>query len=129
MEVRDLNRKKNVFQSFFTFTSTNLIQGLRGLRRPRFYEENLSQEEGSSSLAARVKFSEPLYDKKIEPFALNLFPRQQRSRMLRLGSFSNDDGDGNEDVKKATGLLRKTTTLHVHHAFCTFLYRPCTTTT
>ena len=36
-----------------------------------------------------------------------------------LGSFSNDDGDGNEDVKEAIGLLRKTTTLHVHH---TFLY-------
>ena len=34
-----------------------------------------------------------------------------------VGSFSNDDGDGNEDVKKAIGLLRKTTTLHVHHAF------------
>ena len=33
------------------------------------------------------------------------------------GSFSNDEGDGNEDVKKAIGLLRKTTTLHVHHAF------------
>ena len=33
------------------------------------------------------------------------------------GSFSNDDGDGNEDVKKAIDLLRKTTTLHVHHAF------------
>ena len=28
-----------------------------------------------------------------------------------------DDGDGNQDVKKAIGLLRKTTTLHVHHAF------------
>ena len=35
----------------------------------------------------------------------------------KLGSFSNDDGDGNEDVKKAIGLLRKTTSLHVHHAF------------
>ena len=34
-----------------------------------------------------------------------------------LGSFSNDDGDGNQDVKKATGLLRETTTLHVYHAF------------
>ena len=46
-----------------------------------------------------------------------------RSRCCRvvesLGSFSNDDGDGNEDVRKAIGLLRKTTTLHVHH---TFLY-------
>ena len=27
------------------------------------------------------------------------------------------DGDGKEDVKKAIGLLRKTTTLHVRHAF------------
>ena len=35
------------------------------------------------------------------------------------GSFSNDDGDGdgNQDVKKAIALLRKTTTLHVHHPF------------
>ena len=33
-----------------------------------------------------------------------------------LGSFSNDDSDGNQDVKEALGLLRKTTTLHVHHA-------------
>ena len=41
------------------------------------------------------------------------------SRFLSIvvGSFSNDDGDGNQDVKKAIGLLRKTTTLHVHHAF------------
>ena len=36
---------------------------------------------------------------------------------MRIGSFSNDDGDGNQDVKKAIGLLRKTPTLHVHHAF------------
>ena len=34
-----------------------------------------------------------------------------------IGSFSNDDSDGNQDVKKAIALLRKTTTLHVHHAF------------
>ena len=31
----------------------------------------------------------------------------------QLGSFSNDDGDGNEDVKKAIGSLRKTTTQFV----------------
>ena len=36
---------------------------------------------------------------------------------MSLGSFSNDDGDGNQDVKKAIGLLHKTTTLHVYHAF------------
>ena len=34
-----------------------------------------------------------------------------------LGSLSNDDGDGKEDVKKATGLLNETSSLHVHHAF------------
>ena len=37
--------------------------------------------------------------------------------VVALGSFSNDDGDGNKDVKKAIGLSRKTTTLHVHHDF------------
>ena len=37
--------------------------------------------------------------------------------MVLVGSFSNDDGDGNKDVKKAIGLLIKATTLHVHHAF------------
>ena len=35
--------------------------------------------------------------------------------MQSLGNFSNDDGDGNENVKKAIGLLSKTTNLH--HAF------------
>ena len=40
-----------------------------------------------------------------------------RGGRMTIGSFSNDDGDGNEDVKKAIGLLRKTTTLHEHHAF------------
>ena len=36
---------------------------------------------------------------------------------LLSGSVSNDDGDGNENGKKAIGLLNKTTTLHVHHPF------------
>ena len=40
-----------------------------------------------------------------------------RDESLRLGSFSNDDGDGKEDIQKVIGLLRKTTTLHVRHAF------------
>ena len=34
-----------------------------------------------------------------------------------VGSFRNDDGDGSENVKKEIGLISKTTTLHVHHAF------------
>ena len=31
---------------------------------------------------------------------------------MSVGSFTNDDGDGNENVKKAIGLLSKTTSLH-----------------
>ena len=34
-----------------------------------------------------------------------------------LGALRSDVGDGNEDVKKEIGLITKTTTLHVHHAF------------
>ena len=33
------------------------------------------------------------------------------------GSFSNDDCKDNENVRKTIGLLRKTTSLHVQHAF------------
>ena len=45
--------------------------------------------------------------------------------LISQGSFSNDDSDGNEaDVKKAKQQVC-TCTMH----FCTFLYRPCTTTT
>ena len=48
--------------------------------------------------------------------------------MKIIGSLSNDDGDGNENGKKAIGLISKTTTLLVQQAFfCTFLCRPCTT--
>ena len=41
----------------------------------------------------------------------------QVAARVSIGSFSNDDGDGKQDAKKAMGLLRRTTTLHVHHAF------------
>ena len=34
-----------------------------------------------------------------------------------IGSFINVDADGSEDIKKAIGLISKTTTLDVHHAF------------
>ena len=36
---------------------------------------------------------------------------------IRLGSLRNDDDDGNENGKKPIGLISKTTTLYVHHAF------------
>ena len=44
-------------------------------------------------------------------------PSLPRKGPFELGSFSNEDGDGNQDVKKAIGLISKTTTLHVNHAF------------
>ena len=34
-----------------------------------------------------------------------------------IGSLRDDNGDSNENGKKAIGLFSKTTTLHVHHAF------------
>ena len=43
-----------------------------------------------------------------------------------LGTLRNDYGDGNKNGKKAIGLMSKTTTITL---FCTFLCRPCTTTT
>ena len=46
-----------------------------------------------------------------------------------IGSFSNDDSDGNKKVKKATVLIIITTVLHVQHPFCKFLCRHYTVTT
>ena len=40
-----------------------------------------------------------------------------------IGSLSNDVGDGNEDGKKYSVLMSKTTTLHVQHA-CLYLSLP-----
>ena len=37
--------------------------------------------------------------------------------MMIIGTLRNCDGDGKENVNKAMGLMSKTTTLHVHHAF------------
>ena len=34
-----------------------------------------------------------------------------------IRTLRSDDGDGNDEVKKAIGLITKTTILHVHHAF------------
>ena len=49
-------------------------------------------------------------------FGTSTHARKLSVREMSVGSFSNDDGDSNENVKKATGLLSKTTSLHVHHA-------------
>ena len=34
-----------------------------------------------------------------------------------IGTLRSNDADGNENVKKTIGLISKTTTSHVHHAF------------
>ena len=44
-------------------------------------------------------------------------PVSLSSAEASLGSFSNDDADGNENVKTTIGLFSKTTTLDVDHAF------------
>ena len=47
-----------------------------------------------------------------------------------IGTLRFNDADGNKNVKKTEGLISKTTTLLVHHAFfADFFARFCTTTT
>ena len=48
--------------------------------------------------------------------------------LQNLKIVDNGGGDGNESGKTRTE-ISKTTSLHVHHAFCTFLCRRCTTAT
>ena len=45
------------------------------------------------------------------------------------GSFSNDDGDVNKNIKKTIGLMSKTIICMCITLFCTFLCRHFTTTT
>ena len=69
-------------------------------------------------LRKEIKFS--LWQDSVLPW------KRTRTRWA-LATLRNYDGDGKENVKKALGLMSKTTTLHVHHAFfLRFLY---TTTT
>ena len=64
------------------------------------------------------------------PVSPGLTPGKDQGRdMNSLGTLRNYDGDGNGNVKKVIGLVSKTTTLYVLHAFCTFLSRPCITRT
>ena len=50
-------------------------------------------------------------------FATSTHARKLSVREMSVGRFSNGEGHGNENVKKAIGLLSKTTSSHVHHAF------------
>ena len=50
--------------------------------------------------------------------------------MTTKGSLSNDDGDGNDDGKKAIGLdLQNNNFARAARIFCTFLSFHCTTAT
>ena len=56
------------------------------------------------------------------------------SVLYLLGTSRSNDVDGNENVKKKNktikiGLIRKTTTLHVHHTVLYISFPFCTTTT
>ena len=66
--------------------------------------------------------------REIESFSLYFAPSPVSERLEHaktVGSLSNDDGD--ENVKRAIGLISKTAALHVQQTFCTFLCLPCTT--
>ena len=59
----------------------------------------------------KINFLNKIYARRESPFHNKI---QWNSE---IGSFSNDDGDGNKNVVKAKGLMSKTTTLHVHYTF------------
>ena len=69
----------------------------------------------------------------IEPKACTHSPSGFQSGEYQLiGNLSNDDGDVNENVKKALNmfrLLKQQLCRCIVTLFCTFRYRNCTTTT
>ena len=88
----------------------------------------------------RGKIRRVLHTTRTVPFtiynytSMSYLRREQLVSMVRvlfllLGTLRNYDGDCKENVKKTIGWMSKTTTLHVHHSFCTFLCCACTTTT
>ena len=59
-----------------------------------------------------------------KPFGLAGVVRESGSVSTKIGSLSNYDDDHNDDFKKTIGLMIKSTAVHVHHGFTTFLWRP-----
>ena len=53
----------------------------------------------------------------IKPIVFYFFALSLLSSLWLIGTLRSNDADGNENVKKTEGLMSKTTTLHVHHAF------------
>ena len=83
---------------------------MRLLRKPKILLENVDNKSLSAVRSGRKSC--------LVNMTVVLSWWRSRVRIIgTLRSFSNDDGDGNENVKKAIGLLSKTTNLHVHLAF------------
>ena len=61
----------------------------------------------------------------IAPCTVRVYPKVYLYLTSSSGTLRSDDGN----ATKALGLVSKTTILHLHHAFCTFLCRHCTTAT
>ena len=61
----------------------------------------------------------------IAPCTVRVYPKVYLYLTSSSGTLQSDDGN----ATKALGVISKTTILHLHHAFCTFLCRHCTTAT
>ena len=55
--------------------------------------------------------------KEMETLLAGYCPVILRLSLRLVGTLRSDDGHGNENVKKAIGLITKTTIFHLHHAF------------
>ena len=92
-----------------TYESTNQYLPCPELKRKGGLGKNTEQKCQASNKAIEKNFAKNCKQ-------ATVYSSNDVLLLKALGSFA-DDGDGNQDVKKAIGLLRKTTNLHVHHAF------------
>ena len=87
-----------LWYSLLEFNSLNKCQHLMNWTR---WNKRDKVWSSATSLLIKVAFSLPF--------------RRRRCYLIR--TLRNYDDDGNRNVQKAIGLMSKTTTLHVHHAF------------
>ena len=92
-----------------TYGSTNQYLPCPELKRKGGLGKNTEQKCQASNKAIAKNFAKNCKQ-------ATVYSSNDVLLLKALGSFG-DDGDGNQDVKKAIGLLPKTTNLHVHHAF------------
>ena len=104
----------------FSLSSPSKVPSKTEKRERRTSTGKVKMKNGNKTLLSALSVTSSLFFFILFPFFIHPFPLFVPCSPFpvligTLGSFSNDDGDGKEDIKK--GLLRKTTTLHVHHAF------------